>query len=147
MNILTVIPARGGSKGIPRKNLRLLNGKPLIYYAITNALRSRHITDVYISSDDDEILYLAETFGAKVHKRDPKMADDQTTLDPVIYDTFDYAQKREKKYYDIVVTMQQTRPPQCLSGMPSGDAKQRPCRLSAGVYGKVCRCEHRQHNA
>ena len=110
MHILAVIPARGGSKGIPRKNLRLLNGKPLIYYAITNALRSRYITDVYVSSDDDEILYLAETFGAKVHKRDPKIADDQTTLDPVIYDTFDYAQKREKKRYDIVVTMQPTSP-------------------------------------
>ena len=60
MNILVVIPARGGSKGIPRKNLRLLGGRPLIYYSIKNALNSNYKLDVYVSSDDEEILNTAK---------------------------------------------------------------------------------------
>ena len=74
-NILVVIPARGGSKGIPRKNLRLLNGKPLIYYAITTALNSNYTPDVYVSSEDEEILSTAILFGAKTHKRDLSIAE------------------------------------------------------------------------
>ncbi|MEA3523014.1 MAG: acylneuraminate cytidylyltransferase [Campylobacterota bacterium] len=110
MHILAVIPARGGSKGIPRKNVRLLNTKPLIYYAIQTALASKHTIDVYVSSDDDEILRLSSQFGASIHLRDPKIADDQTTLDPVIYDTLQYAQGIENKIYDLIVTMQATSP-------------------------------------
>lgn len=51
--VLAVIPARGGSKGIPRKNVRLMNGKPLIYYAIHNAKNCSSIDDVVVSSDDE----------------------------------------------------------------------------------------------
>jgi len=110
MKILAVIPARGGSKGIPRKNLRLLNNKPLIYYSIKNALNSKYITDVYVSSDDDEILHLSKKFGAKLHKRDKNIADDKTTLDPVIYSCYEYAKNKEKTEYDIIITMQATSP-------------------------------------
>lgn len=110
MNILAIIPARGGSKGIPRKNLRLLNGKPLIYYAIKNVLNSKYITDVYVSSDDDEILTLSKKFGAKIHKRENNLADDKTTLDPVIYKAYEYAQEAENKNYDLIITMQPTSP-------------------------------------
>lgn len=110
MNILVVIPARGGSKGIPRKNLRLLAGKPLIYYAITNALRSKFKMDVYVSSEDDEILNSAVQFGAKIHKRDSVIADDKSTLDPVIYACYLYAKEVEGKNYDYVITMQPTSP-------------------------------------
>lgn len=108
--VLVVIPARGGSKGIPRKNLRLLGGRPLIYYTITNALNSSYVTDVYVSSEDDEILALSQRFGAKIHRRDPAIADDRTTLDPVIYDTYMYAQNIEGKVYDLIVTLQPTSP-------------------------------------
>jgi len=110
MKVLAVIPARGGSKGIPRKNIRLLNGKPLIYYSIRNALKSKYITDVYVSSDDDEILMLSKKFGAKIHKRDKSIADDKTTLDPVIYNTYKNIQEKENKDYDLIVTMQPTSP-------------------------------------
>ena len=68
MNILVVIPARGGSKGIPRKNLRLLAGKPLIFYSIKTALSSRFNLDIYVSSEDDEILNNALQFGSKIKK-------------------------------------------------------------------------------
>lgn len=59
--VLAVIPARGGSKGIPRKNVRLMNGKPLIYYAIHNAKNCPSIDDVVVSSDDEEILKIASS--------------------------------------------------------------------------------------
>lgn len=111
-NVLIVIPARGGSKGIPRKNLRLLNGKPLIYYSIKNALNVKinGFVDVYVSSEDSEIDLLTKKFGAKVHLRDEKLADDKSTLDPVIYDCLMHAENIESKKYDLVVTMQPTSP-------------------------------------
>ena len=105
MKILAVIPARGGSKGIPRKNLRLLNGKPLIYYSIKTALASKYSLDVYVSSEDDEILNTAIGFGAKVHKRDISIADDKSTLDPVIHACYSYAQSAENKTYDFIITV------------------------------------------
>jgi len=110
LKILIVIPARGGSKGIPRKNLRLLNENPLVYYSIKTALTSKYSPDVYVSSEDDEILHIARQFGAKLHKRDVNIADDKTTLDPVIYDCYQYAKRRENKTYDLIITMQPTSP-------------------------------------
>ena len=110
MNILVVIPARGGSKGIPRKNLRLLGEKPLLYYSINNALNSKYNLDVFVSSDDDEILNTAQKFGAQIHKRDSNIADDKTTLDPVIYDCYIHTKQAENKDYDLIITMQPTSP-------------------------------------
>lgn len=110
MNVLVVIPARGGSKGIPRKNLRTLAGKPLIYYAITTAIGSQYKPDVVVSSEDKEILSIAAKIGAQAIARDSKIADDAATLDPVIYDAFQQAQDRNNKKYDIIVTLQPTSP-------------------------------------
>lgn len=109
-DILIIIPARGGSKGIPRKNLRSLNGKPLLSYAITAAFKSIYEPDIYVTSEDDEILSLALKFGVKIHKRDAEKALDNTTLDPVIYDAYQYASIKEEKNYDIIVTLQPTSP-------------------------------------
>jgi len=110
MHILVVIPARGGSKGIPRKNLRLLGAKPLLAYAITTALSSQYDLDIYVSSEDDEILNTAIQFSAKTHRRDRAIAEDKTTLDPVIYACYQYAMKKEEKVYDYVITLQPTSP-------------------------------------
>ena len=110
MNILVVIPARGGSKGIPRKNLRLLNGRPLIHYSIQTALNSAYSPDVYVSSDDDEILMISEKMGAKKYKRDPQNALDHTTLDPVIFECYSAVEKFENKTYDFIITLQPTSP-------------------------------------
>lgn len=109
-DILVVIPARGNSKGIPRKNLRLLNGKPLIYYSIKTALSSAYQLDIYVSSDDDEILHISKQFGAKIHKRDLNISDDKTTLDPVIFSCYSYAREKEGKDYKYIITLQPTSP-------------------------------------
>lgn len=110
MNILAVIPARGGSKGIPRKNVRLMAGKPLIYYAIHNAKTCEMITDVAVTSDDEEILHIAKEYGADALQRSSELAKDAVTLDPVIYDAMLQMEKLKGTNYDIVVTLQPTSP-------------------------------------
>ncbi len=110
LNILAIIPARGGSKGIPRKNLRLLVDKPLLYYSIKNAINSKYNLDIYVSSEDDEILNIAQKFGAKTHKRNLNISDDISTLDPVIYCCYKYAKQIEEKEYNLIITLQPTSP-------------------------------------
>lgn len=110
MKGLIVIPARGGSKGIPRKNIRLMCGKPLISYSITNALNSSYDFDVVVSTDDKEIDRISLLYGAKVIKRPEELGADSVTLDPVIYHAVSYMEENMKKDYDIVITMQPTSP-------------------------------------
>lgn len=110
MKILAIIPARGGSKGVPRKNIRLLNGKPLIAYAIERALHSRYITAVVVSTDSREIADVAQGYGVGVIERDPALAGDQVTLDPVIYQAAEIAEQRFGDKFDAVITMQPTSP-------------------------------------
>lgn len=109
-DVLVVIPARGGSKGIPRKNLRSLNGRPLISYAINTALALKYDPDVYVSSEDEEILSIADQLGAKVIERKKCLSEDETTLDPVVFDAFQRAQQLEGKQYSLIVTLQPTSP-------------------------------------
>ncbi len=110
MSILAVIPARGQSKGIPRKNLRLLGGFPLIYYSIRTALASSHISTVVVSSEDDEILALAKKFGAIPLRRPTELSGDFVTLDPVIIDAANRMAESSQQDFELVVTMQPTSP-------------------------------------
>lgn len=111
MSVLAVIPARGGSKGIPRKNMRLMSGKPLISYAIENALASPYIDQVVVSSDSEEILAFAAQYDSVlVLDRDSELAQDAVTLDPVIYDAVIRAESLLKTSFDTVVTLQATSP-------------------------------------
>lgn len=109
-SVLVVIPARGGSKGIPRKNLRTLAGRPLIRYAIETALASRFCPLVVVSTDDDEIALVAERCGAQVHRREPSLGQDAVTLDPVIHETAQAMAARHGRPFDLVVTQQPTSP-------------------------------------
>ena len=108
--ILVVIPARGGSKGIPRKNIRLLNNKPLISYSIDIARASQYVDDVVVTTDDSEIALIAEKFGASVIRRASELATDDVSLDPVIYDAMIQKEKLAFDEYDIVITLQPTSP-------------------------------------
>lgn len=110
MGVIVVIPARGGSKGIPRKNLRPLAGKPLIYYSIKACLSAPSVDHVVVSTDDEEIALFAERFGAKVLMRPKELADDITTLDPVIVCAVEQAEKKWEERYDLVITVQPTSP-------------------------------------
>jgi len=107
MKTLAIIPARAGSKGIPNKNIRLLNEKPLIFYSIKNALMSERIDEVIVSTDSKEVEIIALQMGAKVHQREASLCGDDITLDEVI---FDVVQKYGSSNNDIVVTMQPTSP-------------------------------------
>ena len=104
MKIIAIIPARAGSKGIPNKNIRLVNNKPLIYYSIMNAKRSKYITDVIVSTDSPEVGIIAKQLGVKVHWRDAVLCGDSITLDAVIYDAI------KDGTWDYIVTMQPTSP-------------------------------------
>jgi CMP-N-acetylneuraminic acid synthetase/spore coat polysaccharide biosynthesis predicted glycosyltransferase SpsG len=108
--ILVVIPARGGSKGIPRKNLRPLGGRPLIGHAIETALSSSHAPEVWVTSEDPEILAISAKLGARTHARDPRLAADETTLDGVVHDAYQAASAGRSAAFDLVVTLQPTSP-------------------------------------
>ncbi len=84
--VLAIIPARGGSKGIPRKNLIELCGKPLIVWTIEAALKAECVDRVVVSSDDDEILALASNLGVVAMRRADALATDEATTDAVIED-------------------------------------------------------------
>lgn len=109
MRILAIIPARSGSKGIPHKNIRLLNGEPLIAYAIKNAIKSKLINDVVVSTDSKEIAYIAKEYGVEVIMRQSDLSTDVVTLDPVIYSVVEKLKNMNRKY-DCVVTLQPTLP-------------------------------------
>jgi CMP-N,N'-diacetyllegionaminic acid synthase len=83
-NILALIPARGGSKGIPRKNIRLLCGKPLISYSIIEALKSEKINKVVVSTEDEEIARVSRKCGSEIIRRPEELATDTSDSDEVI---------------------------------------------------------------
>jgi len=85
MKLLGLIPARGGSKGVPRKNIRFLAGKPLIQYSIESALGSKYLTDVVLSTEDPEIAEIGRACGAEVpFLRPVELALDTTPTFPVV---------------------------------------------------------------
>lgn len=108
MNVLALIPARGGSKGIKRKNIKPLNGKPLISYSIEEALKSRYITRIVVSTDDDEIARVAKQCGVEVPFMRPKdLAEDHIPDFPVIEHALLWFDKRDWKA-DYVVFLRPT---------------------------------------
>jgi CMP-N,N'-diacetyllegionaminic acid synthase len=102
---LAIIPARGGSKRLPRKNILDLCGKPLIAYTIEAALKSKYIDKVIVSSDDEEILNISSNFGADIIKRPIDLANDTATTFDTIKHTIDNFEK-----YDYIVLLQPTSP-------------------------------------
>lgn len=84
MRKIAIIPARGGSKRIPKKNIKLFHDKPIIAYSIELAIKSELFDFVYVSTDDAEIEFISHRFGAKVHKRSDKNSDDFATTSDVI---------------------------------------------------------------
>ena len=110
MNIVAIIPARGGSKGIPNKNINILNGLPLISWTIFSALKSKLINRVIVSTDSEKIREIAIANGAEVpYLRPCNLATDDSTTESVIIDMLEYLEKERYKT-DIVVLLQPTSP-------------------------------------
>ena len=110
MNILVVIPARGGSKGIPYKNIKLLDGKPLICYSIDVARQFTSDDNICVTTDDDKIIEVVEKYGLKVpFKRPDYLATDTCGSNEVIQHAYKFFADKGK-VYDAVLLLQPTSP-------------------------------------
>lgn len=108
--VLAIIPARGGSKRLPRKNVLPLNGKPLIAWTIEAALSSKFIDKVIVSTDDKEVSEIAETFGATVpFVRPSTLSSDTSTSVDVVKHALEFLYENSD-IYDIVILLQPTSP-------------------------------------
>jgi len=105
-----VILARGGSKGVPRKNIKPLAGVPLLAYTIIEAKRSIKLSELVVSSDDDEILELAEQLNCKIIKRPAEYATDQATSPSALIHAVNYLERSESYEVNTVVLLQPTTP-------------------------------------
>lgn len=110
MNCLAIIPARGGSKGIPRKNIRPLAGKPLIAYNIEQALRSQYINRLVVSTDDAEIAAISRRYGAEIVWRPPEISGDTASSEAALLHTLDALEAAEGYVPDLLVFLQCTSP-------------------------------------
>lgn len=111
MEVLALVPARGGSKSIPRKNVRFVNGKPLIAWSIEHGLKSRAITRVICTTDDDEIAAVARQYGAEVPFRRPADISGDTSVDFEFHlHALQWLQHNEGYVPDLVVQLRPTHP-------------------------------------
>lgn len=110
MRLLAVIPARGGSKGVPRKNIRPVAGRPLIAWTIAAARAARSLSRIVVSTDDAEIAAISRDLGAEVVMRPPELAADDTPTLPVLRHVAETLETAEGWACDAVMTLQPTSP-------------------------------------
>ena len=108
--VLTVIPARGGSKRIPRKNLSDFRGRPLVVHSIEDALGAESVTRVVVSTDDDEIASVAQRAGAEVIVRPEELSGDTASSESALLHVLDELREREGYQPELVVFLQCTSP-------------------------------------
>ncbi|MGB2822162.1 MAG: acylneuraminate cytidylyltransferase family protein, partial [Phycisphaerae bacterium] len=108
--VLAVIPARGGSKGIPRKNVLRLAGKPLIAHTIEQALGSRIVTRLVVSTDDEEISQVSLSCGAEVVRRPAQISGDEASSEAALLHVLEHLRETEDYRPDLLVFLQCTSP-------------------------------------
>ncbi|GIM45491.1 hypothetical protein DNHGIG_10400 [Collibacillus ludicampi] len=139
--VLAIIPARGGSKGLPNKNILPLAGKPLIAYSIEAGLEAKSITRVLVTTDSPEIAKVAESFGAEVpFLRPAELAKDDTPTMPVLQHALEVLKKKEGFQPDLVVLLQPTSPLRTKEDIDG--AVNVLYRLDADLVTSVCRVKH-----
>lgn len=106
MKNIALIPLRGGSKGIIKKNIKLLIGKPLCYYCINSAKKCSKIDEIWVSTDDDEIENICKKFNVKIHRRNPECGLDNSSTNSVIKDFI----VNQNKLNDKIILIQATNP-------------------------------------
>lgn len=126
MKYLVIIPARGGSKGIPHKNIKPLDGKPLIHYTIDVARQVADDDDICVSTDDPEIIKCVENYGLKVpFVRPAELATDTAGTYEVLLNALDFYEKRGKAF-DAVLLLQNTSPFRTVEDVKGALALYRP---------------------
>ena len=121
MKTIGIIPARGGSKGVPRKNLANLLGKPLIAYTIETALSARLLSNVIVSTEDKEIAQVSKKYGAEVpFIRPDELATDTAPMLPVLQHAVKEMETRTNQVFDIVVLLQPSAPLRLASDIDNG---------------------------
>jgi CMP-N,N'-diacetyllegionaminic acid synthase len=120
--VLAVIPARGGSKGVPRKNIRMVCGKPLIAYTIQTALAARHLFHrIIVSTDDSEIAAIAKDCGAEVpFMRPTELAGDNVRTVPVLQHAVRFIEQQDSLHLDWVCLLQPTEPFRTVEDLERG---------------------------
>jgi CMP-N,N'-diacetyllegionaminic acid synthase len=109
VSFIAIIPARAGSKGVPNKNIRKINGKPLIVWSIEQALANKNISRVLVSTDSKEIAQIAQEAGAEVPSLRPsELAEDATPTEPVLLHAIDHWCQLSND--DVVILLQATSP-------------------------------------
>ena len=132
---LAIIPARGGSKRLPRKNVLDLNGKPLVAWSIEAGLSSKYIDKVVVTSDDAEILSIAKYYGVLLINRPAELSNDTATTFDAIKHTIENVEK-----YDYVVLLQATSP--LRSGKHIDEAIELLESKNASAVVSVCKMDH-----
>lgn len=136
-NILAIIPARSGSKGLPHKNIKKLQGKPLLAYSIEAALQSEIFTDIILSTDSTEYAAIGREYGATVpFLRQKDLASDQAKIADVILDILDKASKS----YDYFMLLQPTSPLRTSKDIIQ--AYELLAEKKASSVVSVCKAEH-----
>jgi CMP-N-acetylneuraminic acid synthetase len=110
MRVLGITAARAGSKGVPGKNIRPINGIPMLVYTIREAMASKRITRYIVSTDGEDIAAIAEEYGAEVKMRPPELARDDSPIIGVLQHVTRICEEEEEQFYDIVADLRCTNP-------------------------------------
>lgn len=138
-NPLVIIPARGGSKGIPRKNIKLLGGRPLISYSIDIATKIADAEHIILSTDDEEIAEVARKCGLRVdYMRPAALATDTAPSRDVMLDAMNHAEQKGLKF-DSIVLLQPTSPFRTLEDVKGAmDLYSPECDMVVSVVEAAC---------
>ena len=138
--IYAVIPARGGSKGIPKKNIRLLNGKPLLAWSIDCARECGFFDAVFVSTDSDEIAQVALAYNAVVLRRPPELATDTASGNDVFFDAVERIEQTYDTSPSFFLYLQPTSPLRAPEDIRN--ALDTAIDNEADGVISVCECEH-----
>lgn len=139
-SVLAIIPARGGSKGIPHKNIAKLNGKPLIAYTIECAKKSKFVHEIVVSTDDSKIADISKRYGVKTLRRPSSLAQDRSSSESVFYHVLSTI---KEDFPDIVVILQPTSPLRTSSDIDAAVKLFLKSKCDSVV--SVCPVEHPPH--
>lgn len=139
-DMVGIIPARGGSKTVPRKNIKPLSGKPLIYYTIREAKKSSYLSRIIVSTEDKEIAEIASNYGAEVMERPEELAGDDTPTLPVLQHILGCLAEKEDYRPEVVVVLQPTSPLRTVEDIDGAIKKSLETNCDSVV--SICETEH-----